>query len=286
MTPDLDSEEVRRAFQKWSNSDAWDGDLDPLVRAAREWLRLREQPAPEVRPKWCNVHQHHKWCEHNGGVMGPTGYAAPDVQAQIDAADDWVCPKHGCAVCEECAHARGVAAAVREARENRLATTRATTTDLWVEGYLAACEDIERAALVRGADCELVVTREDATRLTEYQRGYADGQMDLIIARDDLAAQQPAPTIVAELAEKYRAAMSENEHWRTTAKDRISTALADEMVREAVAREREERREGVIEGLEQAYVLAAWHCVNYAGVLGQKFFDAIRAEIERLKAEG
>ena len=46
------------------------------------------------------------------------------------------------------------------------------------------------------------------------------------------------------------------------------------------------RREGVIEGLEQAYVLAAWHRVNYAGVLGQKFFDAIRAEIERLKAEG
>ena len=42
--------------------------------------------APDVRPKWCNVHQHHKWCEHNGGVMGPTGYAAPDVQAQIDAA--------------------------------------------------------------------------------------------------------------------------------------------------------------------------------------------------------
>lgn len=45
-----------------------------------------EQPAPVATPKWCNVHQHHKWCEHNGGVMGPTGYAAPDVQAQIDAA--------------------------------------------------------------------------------------------------------------------------------------------------------------------------------------------------------
>lgn len=44
------------------------------------------EPAPVATPKWCNVHQHHKWCEHNGGVMGPTGYAAPDVQAQIDAA--------------------------------------------------------------------------------------------------------------------------------------------------------------------------------------------------------
>lgn len=40
--PDLDPEEVRRAFQKWSNSDAWDGDLDPLVRAAREYLRIVE----------------------------------------------------------------------------------------------------------------------------------------------------------------------------------------------------------------------------------------------------
>jgi hypothetical protein len=28
-------------------------------------------------PAYCQIHQHHKWCEHNGGVMGPTGYEAP-----------------------------------------------------------------------------------------------------------------------------------------------------------------------------------------------------------------
>ena len=27
--------------------------------------------------KWCPIHQHHKWCEHNGGVMGPTGWEKP-----------------------------------------------------------------------------------------------------------------------------------------------------------------------------------------------------------------
>jgi hypothetical protein len=26
---------------------------------------------------YCETHQHYKWCEHNGGVMGPTGYEAP-----------------------------------------------------------------------------------------------------------------------------------------------------------------------------------------------------------------
>ncbi len=27
--------------------------------------------------KWCAIHQHYKWCEHNGGVMGPTGWEKP-----------------------------------------------------------------------------------------------------------------------------------------------------------------------------------------------------------------
>lgn len=30
------------------------------------------------RPAYCPVHQHSKWCKHNGGVMGPTGYEAPE----------------------------------------------------------------------------------------------------------------------------------------------------------------------------------------------------------------
>ena len=28
-------------------------------------------------PTWCDIHQHYKWCEHNGGVMGPTGWEMP-----------------------------------------------------------------------------------------------------------------------------------------------------------------------------------------------------------------
>ena len=28
-------------------------------------------------PAWCEIHQHHKWCEHNGGKMGPTGWEKP-----------------------------------------------------------------------------------------------------------------------------------------------------------------------------------------------------------------
>lgn len=28
-------------------------------------------------PTWCPIHEHYKWCEHNGGVMGPNGWQAP-----------------------------------------------------------------------------------------------------------------------------------------------------------------------------------------------------------------
>lgn len=28
-------------------------------------------------PAWCEVHQHYKWCEHNGGVRGKTGWEKP-----------------------------------------------------------------------------------------------------------------------------------------------------------------------------------------------------------------
>lgn len=36
------------------------------------WTKLVE---PDTM--WCALHQHHKWCEHNGGVLGDTGYEAP-----------------------------------------------------------------------------------------------------------------------------------------------------------------------------------------------------------------
>ncbi len=28
----------------------------------------------QSEPTWCPIHQHYKWCEHNGGMMGPSGY--------------------------------------------------------------------------------------------------------------------------------------------------------------------------------------------------------------------
>lgn len=31
----------------------------------------------EPNTQWCPLHQHYKWCEHNGGVLGGTGYEAP-----------------------------------------------------------------------------------------------------------------------------------------------------------------------------------------------------------------
>lgn len=31
----------------------------------------------DAMPAYCPIHEHYKWCEHNGGVMGVTGWEAP-----------------------------------------------------------------------------------------------------------------------------------------------------------------------------------------------------------------
>ncbi|HZD15740.1 MAG TPA: GNAT family N-acetyltransferase [Pseudonocardiaceae bacterium] len=31
---------------------------------------------------YCAIHEHYKWCEHNGGVLGPTGYEAPPARRE------------------------------------------------------------------------------------------------------------------------------------------------------------------------------------------------------------
>jgi hypothetical protein len=36
-------------------------------------------------PTYCEIHQHAKWCEHNGGVMGATGWEAPAPGLDLDA---------------------------------------------------------------------------------------------------------------------------------------------------------------------------------------------------------
>lgn len=38
-------------------------------------------------PAWCAIHQHFKWCEHNGGVMGKTGWESNERRAFCPACD-------------------------------------------------------------------------------------------------------------------------------------------------------------------------------------------------------
>lgn len=34
-------------------------------------------PARSTEAPFCEVHQHYKWCQHNGGILGKTGYEPP-----------------------------------------------------------------------------------------------------------------------------------------------------------------------------------------------------------------
>lgn len=50
----------------------------PVVADAKPQPGDRERTAGvRVNPAWCPVHEHYKWCEHNGGVLGPNGWQAP-----------------------------------------------------------------------------------------------------------------------------------------------------------------------------------------------------------------
>jgi hypothetical protein len=42
-----------------------------------QWECVSCGPGRDRQPRWCGIHQHYKWCGHNGGVMGKTGYEAP-----------------------------------------------------------------------------------------------------------------------------------------------------------------------------------------------------------------
>ncbi len=56
-------------------------DLDSVAQAVLADLGL---PVAEQEPKpaWCPIHQHHKWCEHNGGVMSAGGWVDPVVEQE------------------------------------------------------------------------------------------------------------------------------------------------------------------------------------------------------------
>lgn len=78
MTPDrlAVAEAVgRECLRVWRVHTTTPVDLRAVIEAIPD-------PAPDVSPKWCEIHQHYKWCQHNGGVMGPTGYAAPDIDPE------------------------------------------------------------------------------------------------------------------------------------------------------------------------------------------------------------
>jgi hypothetical protein len=62
--------------------------VDALIIAAKNLERALSAPPAEVQqPAYCPIHQQYKWCEHNGGMMGPTGYEAP-AEAQQPVAPD------------------------------------------------------------------------------------------------------------------------------------------------------------------------------------------------------
>jgi len=69
-------------------------DPDSLVRLAEARLAERAakvaQQAAASGPKYCLVHQHHKWCNHNGGVRGVNGYGPPGSMSAADSMDDLI----------------------------------------------------------------------------------------------------------------------------------------------------------------------------------------------------
>lgn len=40
-------------------------------------------------PAWCDVHQHHKWCEHNGGAMDAAGEWGPRPEGVFTPAEPY-----------------------------------------------------------------------------------------------------------------------------------------------------------------------------------------------------
>lgn len=50
--------------------------VEAIVAIEREAVERAARATPDA-PAYCEIHQHYKWCEHNGGVMGPTGHESP-----------------------------------------------------------------------------------------------------------------------------------------------------------------------------------------------------------------
>lgn len=66
-----DEETVRAAIQ--TAQLVPNKDMDAYEALARLVTRAHGVTAD---PTWCPIHEHYKWCEHNGGVMGPNGWQA------------------------------------------------------------------------------------------------------------------------------------------------------------------------------------------------------------------
>lgn len=54
--------------------DQWSSAEQKSYESAAKKIRAA---CGERGPAWCDTHQSYSWCEHNGGVMGSTGYEEP-----------------------------------------------------------------------------------------------------------------------------------------------------------------------------------------------------------------
>jgi len=49
-----------------------------LILQREDLARMRQH---DPAPAYCSIEGHYKWCSHNGGVMGRTGYEAPKISS-------------------------------------------------------------------------------------------------------------------------------------------------------------------------------------------------------------
>jgi hypothetical protein len=49
--------------------------------------QLSSEGRPQA-PTYCEIHEHHKWCQHNGGVMGPGGWESPSGRSRTPSLND------------------------------------------------------------------------------------------------------------------------------------------------------------------------------------------------------
>ncbi|WP_158881935.1 hypothetical protein [Amycolatopsis anabasis] len=49
---------------------------------------MRPAEGFSAAPEYCPLHQHYKWCDHNGGALAESGYEAPDGRTALERLAD------------------------------------------------------------------------------------------------------------------------------------------------------------------------------------------------------